>query len=72
MSVQTPEFLGNRQRKGLGHRTSLSQGPVRQQTPLISGNKGGRVSSGSKIACGEGGVEGCEGSDVTSHIAAGA
>lgn len=36
--------------------------------PLISGNKGGRVSRRSKIARGEGGVEGCEGSDVTSHI----
>lgn len=40
--------------------------------PLISGNKGGRVSRITKIARGEGGVEGCEGSDVTSHIAAGA
>lgn len=72
VSVQTPEFLGNPQRKSLSHRTSLLQGPVQQQTPLISGNKGGRVSSSSKIAWGEGGVEGCEGSDVTSHIAAGA
>lgn len=72
VSVQTPEFLGNPQRKSLSHRTSPVQGPVQQQTPLISGNKGGRVSWSSKIAWGEGGVEGCEGSDVTSHIAAGA
>lgn len=72
VSVQTPEFLGNPQRKSLSHRTSLLQGPVQQQTQLISGNKGGRVSRSSKIAWGEGGVEGCEGSDVTSHIAAGA
>lgn len=27
VSLQTPEFLGNPQRKGLGHRTSLLQGP---------------------------------------------
>lgn len=72
VSVQTPEFLGNPQRKSLSHRTSPLQGPVQQQTSLISGNKGGRVSRSSKIAWGKGGVEGCEGSDVTSHIAAGA
>lgn len=50
VSMQTPEFLGNAQRKGLGHRTSLLQAPVQRETSLIRGNKGGRVCRSSKIA----------------------
>lgn len=69
VSMQTPECLGNPQRKGPSHRTSLLQGPLPAADPLISGNKGGRVSNSSKIARGVGGVEGCRGSDAVSHIA---
>lgn len=66
--MQTPERLGKPQRKGLGHRTSLLQGPLPAADPLISGNKGGRESS-SKIARGVGGVKGCRGPDAMSYIA---
>lgn len=59
VSVHTPGCLGNPQRKGPGHRTSLLQGPLPAADPLISGNKEGRVSNSSKIASGVGGVEGC-------------
>ena len=50
VSMQTPEFLGNPQRKGPGDRTSLLQGPLPAADPLISGNKGGRACNSSKIA----------------------
>lgn len=76
VSVQTPGCLGNPQRKGPGHRTSLLQGPLPAADPLISGNKEGRVSNSSKIASAVRGVEGCVGrgegrggSDATAHVA---
>lgn len=50
VSMQTPECLGNHERKGPGHRTSLLQGPLPAADPLISGNKGRRVSNSPKIA----------------------
>ena len=61
VSMQTPECLGNRERKGPGRRTSLLQGPLPAADPLISGNKGGRAFNSSKIARG---VEGCGESDA--------
>ncbi len=69
VSMQTPEYLGNPQRKGPGHRTSLLRGPLPAPDPLISGNKGGRASNSSKIARGVGGVEGCRESDAMPHSA---
>lgn len=67
--MQTPECLGNHQRKGPGRRTSLLQGPLPEADPLISGNKGGRATNSSKIAWGVGGVEGCRESDAMPHSA---
>lgn len=69
VSMQTPECLGNPQRKVPSHRTSLLQRLLPAAGPLISGNKRGRVFSSSKIARGVGGVEGCTRSDSVSHIA---
>lgn len=69
VSMQTPECLGNPERKGPGHRTSLLQGPLPAADPLISGNKEGRACNSSKIACGVGGVEGCSQSDAMPYSA---
>lgn len=67
VSMQTPECLGNPQRKVPSHRTSLLQRLLPAAGPLISGNKRGRAFSSFKIAVG--GVEGCTRSDSVSHIA---
>lgn len=74
VSLQTPECLGNPERKGPGHRTSLLQGPLPATDPLISANKGGRAFNSSKIARGVEGVEGCRESDAmlnSAHISYG-